>query len=527
MAEHPVSPRKTTSRRAFLLGTAGLASAAVLAACAPAPTPTPVPAPKPAAPAPTAAPAKPAEQPKPAAPTATAAPAPKPAAATPTTAPKPAAPTPTPAPAKPAGPAPTATPSVRQAATGRQVNLKFYTVSGGDYFRYLGEMMEVYEKKQTKVGVEVVFTPATAGAAENPKLMTALAAGQAPDVSYIGDFTIPQWHQLGYLNDYRSHFQRDKLSLDQFWPCLRPTMGYKGSIVYMPIQINPVMPTFWNKDMFKEAGLDPEKGPDTIEKMDEIDDVITKKDASGNVIKIGVIRYAFAYTPGNAATTWGFAFGGAFHDKEMTKVTANTPQLIDMMEWISKHTKKIGGPEKIAVTVPSLTIHRFGHSMIAIDGLVTASLDQITKAKPDFKYGVGPIPHKTGTQPNPSWGGGWTLFSPKGAKFVDEAWELMRWIGAEEEGAGLFWDKTKQFTGRMDMEWTKRAKAVPMYRPFIEMLEVTRNTRPLIPVSNFYYIQLNTAMEDVAFGRKTPQQAMNDVQNNVTKEWDRFNKENA
>jgi len=117
------------------------------------------------------------------------------------------------------------------------------------------------------------------------------------------------------------------------------------------------------------------------------------------------------------------------------------------------------------------------------------------------------------------------MIIPKGAKNVDAAWEFIRWLGAEEEGASRWFEVNGSLTGRMDLPWAKRAKESKLYRPFVEMLEVTVNTRPLIPVSHFYYTQLDKAMQEVAYGRKAAKEALAEVTKMVTAEWERFKKE--
>ncbi|MBI2940092.1 MAG: extracellular solute-binding protein [Chloroflexi bacterium] len=521
-----VVPKRTNRREFLMLSVLGATGTAITVACAPSAPPTPTPAPrpteasKPAAPAaatPTPAPAKPAAA------TPTTAP-PKPAAAAPTTAPaKPAAPTATPAPAKPAGPQPTATPAVRAARAGAKTTLKMYTVLSGKLFGELGNVIGLYESKHPDVGVELVYTPATAGGAENPKLMTTLAGGQPPDITYLNDFTIPEFWERGLVTDLREHFQRDKLSLSMFYPSARPSMGYKGHILDIPI-LWYASPNVWNKAMFREAGLDPEKGPDTIEDVDVADEVLTKKDAEGRVTKIGIIRWRYYSTPGNSATSWGYGFGAKFADLDKEVVLADEPAMVEAFEWVARHAKRIGGPEKVAITPPGLQIHLVATGNLGMDAVASSSLKQILDIKPDFQWGAKPQPAKKGI-PLGGFAGGWTLFQPKGVKQVDAAWDLMRWMGADDEGTLAYWKALRQMLGRTDLNWAQDAKQDKMYSPYMVILEKTVNTRPLIPVSNYYYQQLNSAMEDVAYAKKTPAQVLKEVQENVTREWQRFKKE--
>ena len=55
----------------------------------------------------------------------------------------------------------------------------------------------------------------------------------------------------------------------------------------IPFQRSTIV-LYWNKELFKEAGLDPEKGPANWDQMVEYAKKLTKTDASGNVTQWGV-----------------------------------------------------------------------------------------------------------------------------------------------------------------------------------------------------------------------------------------------
>ena len=55
----------------------------------------------------------------------------------------------------------------------------------------------------------------------------------------------------------------------------------------VPFQRSTVV-LYWNKELFKEAGLDPEKAPATWAEQAAFAQKLTKRDASGNVTQWGV-----------------------------------------------------------------------------------------------------------------------------------------------------------------------------------------------------------------------------------------------
>jgi hypothetical protein len=60
-----------------------------------------------------------------------------------------------------------------------------------------------------------------------------------------------------------------------------------GKTWSIPFQRSTIV-LYWNKDAFKEAGLDPDKAPASWDEMIAIGKKLVRKDAGGNVVRWGV-----------------------------------------------------------------------------------------------------------------------------------------------------------------------------------------------------------------------------------------------
>ncbi len=70
---------------------------------------------------------------------------------------------------------------------------------------------------------------------------------------------------------------------------------------------------FWNKQVFKAAGLDPEQPPKTLDELTQINSRLNKS-SGGAIERMGILPWT-AYGSANAIFTWGWIFGGEFFDE--------------------------------------------------------------------------------------------------------------------------------------------------------------------------------------------------------------------
>ena len=79
----------------------------------------------------------------------------------------------------------------------------------------------------------------------------------------------------------------DKAWLAGFYPAFMVNSQTGGKTWGIPFQRSTIV-LYWNKDLFKEAGLDPNKPPANWDEMVEYAQKLTKGDASGKVTQWGV-----------------------------------------------------------------------------------------------------------------------------------------------------------------------------------------------------------------------------------------------
>lgn len=123
----------------------------------------------------------------------------------------------------------------------------------------------VYERfLQLHPNVEVV--PASGiqlqGRAAESGFLMSMAGGTAPDVFYVNFRQLESYVKQGFLYPLNEYVARDPHVLNGINPKVMEVIKLRGKIYSMPFQ-QWVMALYYRKDLFKDAGLNPNHGPRT------------------------------------------------------------------------------------------------------------------------------------------------------------------------------------------------------------------------------------------------------------------------
>ena len=123
------------------------------------------------------------------------------------------------------------------------------------------KIVEDYNSSQDEVFVNFQVVP---GDAWEQKLKAAQAAGNAPDL-YIQAGRLDTAARTGLLMPLDDLFEADVL--DSITDNAKEVSQFQGQWYAFPMLVEPQMALFWNKDLFEQAGLDPEAPPASWDEM--------------------------------------------------------------------------------------------------------------------------------------------------------------------------------------------------------------------------------------------------------------------
>lgn len=293
----------------------------------------------------------------------------------------------------------------------------------------------------TGICVENVFLP-WENRLEN--LLTAIAAGDPPDVTMFGRQDLPFFAATDSIIPLDDYMAADGITADMFIPSEFAGTQYDGKTWMLPQPTGGALHIVWyNKDHFREAGLDPEVFPETWEELRAAAPKLTQS-KDGFLERIGVNVLGGGDQPG-PFLMWLNANGQDWISDDLRTVTINNQAGIETLEFMKSFTDEVNSGIEEVNTFLEMTGEfdqtplLLGMASIDING--SWQLLQIAEFAPDLDFGIAPLPYGPSGSPDRrgSAYGGWGYMIPKNASHPDEAWQLVKWLTTEIEDTGACW----------------------------------------------------------------------------------------
>lgn len=157
-------------------------------------------------------------------------------------------------------------------------------------------------------------------------VFTQVAAGDPPDFAYVGSRTLKTLAQ----QDAIVSLDMSSAELSTYYASIPNMVKFDGQIWGLPRAFSSKA-LFYNKDLFEQAGLDPNSPPTTWQELYDYAQAIQEKtDASG----YGLAGKSFDSTM-HQWVSWICQNNGYTHD-DNGNITVNSPEVIEATEWYVK-----------------------------------------------------------------------------------------------------------------------------------------------------------------------------------------------
>jgi len=339
------------------------------------------------------------------------------------------------------------------------------------------------------------------------KLLLAAAGGNPPDVAGFWSHRMVVYAEKGALLPLDDRMKRDGVSLDDYLPSMAEQCRYRGFVWGLPT--TPAsLALHYNRKLFREAGLDPDRPPQTIAELDAYAQKLTLRDEKGNITQLG-----FSPTdPGWWNDRWVYWFGGkllADHDT----VAAHSPEGVACFQWIQSYPEKYGvdqlqrfrTPPSEFATAQNLFIG--GKLAMQLQGVWMGNF--IHRYNPDLDWAAAPFPAVSEDLADTTLVECDTLVIPKGARHVEEAWDFIKFV-QKQENMELLCMGQQKFTPLIQVSDAFYENHPNPYIKVFRQLAESKNaqTLPNMPVWDQYAAELFQAFEQVWTLKATPDEAL-------------------
>jgi len=294
----------------------------------------------------------------------------------------------------------------------------YYPVAvGGALTKIVDGMVEKFEAQHPDIDVDAIYAGNYNDA--RVKALAALKSGEPAQLSVMFSIDIHELRDLEAIIAFDDIVSTDaeRAWLDSFYPALMENGKADGKTWGVPFQRSTIV-MYYNKDAFREAGLDPEAPPTTWEEFVSVGQKLTKKDASGNVDRWG------AMIPSTGYPYWMFA-ALAKQNSEVLMNQAGTETYFD-------------NPGVVGTLRQN-----FLEQKTAIMWHSTGNLTTV-KNNAGFDFGVAMLPGNSDLG-SPTGGGNFYIFKNSTDEEKRASLELIKFMTAPEQAA--HWSKATGYMG--------------------------------------------------------------------------------
>ena len=327
-----------------------------------------------------------------------------------------------------------------------RIHLTYWEKWTGEEGEAIRRVVDQFNRAQDHIYVEYLNTSLL-----DRKLIVATAGGTPPDIAGLWGQHIPAFadhNALRPLDDLIAGEPGGPRFLERYYPILRDIVTYRGNVYALP-----TMPTvsglYWNKTLFREAGLDPETPPRTLAEFDAFARQLTKRDPqTGRLLQVGFLSSEPKFL------NWQYLawFGGVQFDGQDVTLT-RSPGNLAALEWLRGHTERLGrddyrmfassstGASELNFSSPQNPFYT-GRVAMCFYGVWFYSY--LRRFAPGLDFGCAPWPEVVPGVRDFTHAECDIMCLPRGCRHPEAAWEFMRYVCSnnpratrEEDLAGL------------------------------------------------------------------------------------------
>ena len=377
-------------------------------------------------------------------------------------------------------------------------------------------LQELAGKYEQDTGVKVNFELYAPSEAYAQKVRAAAQGNNLPDIfSVLGEkYDFSSFVKAGHISDLTYYMKENNGEWEKkFYPKALAvnefkegnTYGVQPGIYGIPIDIMTIM-MLYNKDLFKELGLNPNKPPLTWEDFIDIGKKLKDAKKQGLVSGWGEIWMIDCFAN-------NFAFNLMGKDKVLATIRGEIPYTDP--GWIRvfalfKEMQDAGLLYNGLVSMVNKTAEQAfanGRALFAFNG--SWCVNVYKGMNPNLNYAAMFLPEVSGKFPLSVWGGAGSSFMVNAkSENKEEAVKFLKWFTEKEQQAFL-----SEATNNLPSNKEAAGKLSPILAQFSNAMEFSTHPR-VWEVSEFSQVieAFDKGIQSIIIGEKTPEAVAREVQ---------------
>lgn len=399
------------------------------------------------------------------------------------------------------------------AGTDEIIEIEFWhQYPSGESAEFMTALLDAFMEEHPNIKVKQLGL----GMAERTeKLAPALAAGTAPDLVANSLDSVAERAMKGQILSIQDYAVEYGLDLDEYFPDTVNSCTYEGQLYAFPF-ITDTRVLFYNKDHFREAGLDPDAPPKTWAEVLEYNEKLTVINEEGVLERVG-----FSSRLGESFPwVMGWTYGAEFWNDDGTP-NMTSPEMLEALEFCLAIQQQVGLSAFDALNegIMSMGVDPFINETVSMSVKYNGMYSTIKEYNPDLDFGVALIPTKDGVNNLASWGSGFSLeICDKGDDARSRAaFELAMYLCSPEVGTSLVLELSEYVCNTKAYD-DARIQEDPVWSVFAESGKYTRLHYFCPALPTWHYGTLQPEWDAALMGLKTPEQALQDAENNILSE---------
>jgi multiple sugar transport system substrate-binding protein len=371
------------------------------------------------------------------------------------------------------------------------------------------------------------------------KTLVATAGGVPPDIAGLWDPMVVQLGSLGALEPLEDLARAHGITEGYYKPVYWKGCHFDGHL-YALVSTPAAVALIYNTRIFHEnaaklrdAGLDPDRAPQTIDELDRYSDVLTEfvTDAQG---QRHVRRAGYMPMPPDYdwyVTSIPLWFGNSEWDSATHRFTLTDPAVLRAFQWLESFPRKMG---KDAVSEFSTSQGGFnspqnsfmaGTLVMEMQGPWMANFIHIQRPSMDHDWAAAPFPSAVPGLNNVTYCPFDALMIPRGCPHIAEAFEFIAYVNRQDvmEKLCMLHCKNSPLTA---VSWNFLHHHPNPYIGVFEMLSASPNAHMTMqcPIAQEAGAELTAIVQGVLAMEIDPKTALEQAQVRLQAKYDEFEK---